>query len=117
MMSRMSDTIFARIIRNEVPAKVVYEDELALAFEDVQPVAPVHILVIPKTTELDELSSATPEHQALLGHLLLVANRVAQQAGLTDFRVVINSGQGAGQSVFHLHLHILGGRPMHWPPG
>ncbi|PLZ92801.1 histidine triad nucleotide-binding protein [Fischerella thermalis CCMEE 5194] len=111
------DTIFGKIIRREIPANIVYEDDLALAFKDINPQAPVHILVIPKKP-IPKLAEAEPEDQALLGHLLLTAQRVAAQAGLTNgYRVVINTGDDGGQTVHHLHLHILGGRHMAWPPG
>ena len=113
----MSDTIFAKIIRREIPANIVYEDDLALAFKDVHPQAPTHILVIPKKP-IPQLAQAQGEDQALLGHLLLVAQQVAVQAGLENgYRVVINNGRDGGQTVDHLHLHILGDRPMGWPPG
>lgn len=110
-------TIFKKIIDKEIPAKIVYEDESCIAFHDVNPQAPVHVLLIPKTTEIDRLCHAKPEHQNILGHLLLKASDIAKKLGLADYRLVINDGEGAGQSVFHLHLHILGGRPMAWPPG
>lgn len=110
-------TIFKKIIDKEIPAKILYEDDLCLAFHDVNPQAPVHILVIPKTTDVDRLSSATQKHQNLLGHLLLTASDIAKKEKLSDYRIVLNNGEGAGQTVFHLHLHILGGRPMTWPPG
>lgn len=113
----MSDTIFSKIIRREIPANIVYEDDLALAFKDVNPQAPTHILVIPKKP-IPKLDEATSGDQALLGHLLLTAQKVAQQAGLTKgYRVVINNGDDGGQTVDHLHFHILGDRPMGWPPG
>ena len=112
----MGETIFGRILRGEIPAKRVYEDERAIAFHDASPQAPVHLLVIPRKP-LEKLSTSTAEDEALLGHLLLVARHVAKQAGLSDFRVVINDGVSAGQSVFHLHLHVLGGRSLSWPPG
>ena len=112
----MSDTIFAKIIRREIPADIVYEDDQSLAFRDVNPQAPTHILVVPKKA-LPKLSDAKPEDQALLGHLMLVANRVAAQEELDSFRLVVNNGAGASQTVFHLHLHILGGRGFSWPPG
>jgi histidine triad (HIT) family protein len=112
-----SETIFSKIIRREIPADIVYEDELALAFRDVNPQAPVHILVIPKQP-IAKLSDAQSQDHALLGHLLLTAKRVAEQAGLTNgYRIVINNGDDGGQTVYHLHLHILGGRFMQWPPG
>lgn len=110
-------TIFGRIINREIPAKIIYEDELCLAFHDVNPQAPTHVLVIPKK-EIPRLVDAQPDDQALLGHLLLAAGKVARQLGVDDAcRLVVNNGAGAGQSVFHLHLHILAGRPLHWPPG
>ncbi|MEO0971468.1 MAG: histidine triad nucleotide-binding protein [Pseudomonadota bacterium] len=113
----MSETIFSKIIRREIPADIVYEDDDALAFRDINPQAPLHVLVIPKTP-IDMLSSAEAEHGALLGHLLLVAGKVARQEGYADaFRLVVNNGAEAGQTVFHLHLHVLGGRPLSWPPG
>ena len=111
-----TDTIFGRILRGEIPCDQVYADDLCLAFRDVQPQAPVHVLVIPREP-IPQLSEAQVEHQLLLGHLLLVAAKVAKQEGLEDFRTVINSGADAGQTVFHLHVHVLGGRPMAWPPG
>jgi histidine triad (HIT) family protein len=112
-----TDTIFGKIIRREIPADIVYEDELALAFRDIQPQAPVHILVIPKQP-IAKLSDAESQDHRLMGHLLLTAKRVADQAGLTNgYRVVINTGAEGGQTVDHLHLHILGGRSMQWPPG
>ena len=110
-------TIFQRIIDKEIPAKIVYEDDRSLAFHDVNPHAPTHVLIIPKKP-LPSLAAAAPEDEGLLGHLLLVAQQVAQQQGLHDgFRVVINTGSDAGQTVFHLHLHLLGGRTLGWPPG
>jgi histidine triad (HIT) family protein len=111
------DTIFGKIIRREIPADIVYEDELALAFRDVNPQAPVHILVIPKQ-RIPKLTDAQTREQMLLGHLLLTAKTVAQQQGLEQgYRVVINTGAHGGQTVYHLHLHVLGGRSMGWPPG
>jgi histidine triad (HIT) family protein len=112
----MSDTIFGKIARGEIPAKQVYEDDRCLAFHDVNPQAPTHLLVIPRKP-IERLSRAGEADEALLGHLLLVAARVAKEAGLTDYRLVVNDGAGAGQTVFHLHLHVLGGRAMGWPPG
>ncbi|TAD76429.1 MAG: histidine triad nucleotide-binding protein [Oscillatoriales cyanobacterium] len=111
------DTIFGKIIRREIPAAIVYEDDLALAFRDVNPQAPVHILVIPKQPIVN-LAAATETDQALLGHLMLVIQRVAAQEGLDDgYRVVANTGSDGGQTVFHLHFHLLGGRSLAWPPG
>lgn len=111
------DTIFSKIIRREIPAEIVYEDNLALAFKDVNPQAPVHILVIPKEP-IAKISDAESHNHALMGHLLLTVKRVAEQVGLTNgYRVVINCGEDGGQTVDHLHLHILGGRSLQWPPG
>ncbi|MBO3459987.1 histidine triad nucleotide-binding protein [Aetokthonos hydrillicola Thurmond2011] len=117
-MSNTKETIFSKIIRREIPANIVYEDDLALAFKDINPQAPVHILVIPKKPIVN-IAEAEPDDCNLLGHLLLVAKQVAEEAGLqTDgYRIVINNGSDGGQTVFHLHLHILGGRQMAWPPG
>jgi histidine triad (HIT) family protein len=113
-----ADTIFGKIIRREIPADIVYEDDLCLAFRDVNPQAPVHILVIPKQA-IAKLADAESKDHALMGHLLLTVKRVAEQEGLADdgYRVAINNGPAAGQTVDHLHLHILGGRQMKWPPG
>jgi histidine triad (HIT) family protein len=110
-------TIFQRIIDKEIPAKIVHEDDLCLAFHDVAPQAPVHVLIIPKKPIVN-LAAVEPEDQSLLGHLLLTARRVAEQLGLENgFRTVINCGRDGGQSVDHLHVHVLGGRALHWPPG
>jgi histidine triad (HIT) family protein len=110
------DTIFGRILRGEIPCDQVYADDRCLAFRDVNPQAPVHVLVIPREP-IVSLADAEDQHEALLGHLLLVAARVARLEGLNAWRTVINSGEDAGQSVFHLHVHVIGGRPMGWPPG
>jgi len=110
------DTIFGKILRGDIPCDEVYRDDLCLAFRDIAPQAPVHILVIPRKP-IESLRSAATGDQALLGHLLLVAARVAKQEGLMDFRTVINSGEAAGQTVFHLHVHVIGGRSLAWPPG
>lgn len=110
-------TIFQRIINKEIPAKIVHEDDLCLAFHDVAPQAPTHVLVIPKK-EIPNLAAAQSGDQALLGHMLLTAKKVAEQLGLTNgYRTVINCGRDGGQSVDHLHIHLLGGRALHWPPG
>ncbi len=109
-------TVFKKILDGELPADVVYQDDWCMAFRDINPQAPVHILVIPRK-EIPALRDAGEEDRELLGHLLLVANRVARQQRLDDYRVVINCGAEAGQTVWHLHLHVLGGRPMNWPPG
>jgi len=110
------DTIFGRILQGEIPCDEVYSDDRCLAFRDVAPQAPVHVLVIPRQP-IESLREAQASDEALLGHLLLVAAKVAQQEGLTDWRTVINTGAGAGQTVFHLHVHVVGGRPLSWPPG
>lgn len=116
-MSQPTETIFSKIIRREIPADIVYEDDLAIAFRDIAPKAPIHILVIPKEL-IAQLSHAESKDHALMGHLLLTAKRVAAQVGLDKgYRVVINDGVDGGQTVSHLHLHILGGRQMQWPPG
>lgn len=113
------DTIFGKIARKEIPSNVVYEDDLVLAFRDIAPQAPIHIVLIPKAKDgLTQLSRAEERHKALLGHLVYVAAEIARKEGLDDgWRLVINDGRNAGQTVFHLHLHILGGREMAWPPG
>ncbi len=112
----MADTVFGKIARGEARAEIVYEDDRALAFHDVSPAAPTHILVIPRKP-IARLSQAEDGDAELLGHLLGVARKVAAEAGLEDFRLVVNDGAGAGQTVFHLHIHILGGRRFGWPPG
>jgi histidine triad (HIT) family protein len=110
-------TIFSKIIDRQIPADIVYEDEHCLAFRDINPQAPVHVLLIPKK-EIARLVDATAEDQALMGHLLLAAGKIAGQLGVGEaFRLVVNNGAEAGQSVFHIHLHIIGGRRMTWPPG
>jgi histidine triad (HIT) family protein len=114
----MSKTLFEKISAREIPADIVYEDELVLAFRDIQPQAPTHILIIPKKP-VPRLGEATEEDQALLGHLLVKAAAVADLAGLKSggYRLVINNGRDAGEAVPHLHCHILGGRKLRWPPG
>ena len=109
--------LFAKIIRREIPADIVYEDQLCLAFRDISPQAPVHILLIPKK-ELASLQAAESGDQSLLGHLLLKAAQIAKEQNLSaGWRAVINTGAQGGQTVFHLHIHILGGRSLDWPPG
>ena len=114
----MAETIFSKIIRREIPAKVVHEDDLCLAFHDVQPQAPIHVLVIPKKA-IVSLEQLAAEDAALMGHLWMVIPQLARELGVADrgYRVVVNCGQQGGQSVDHLHFHILGGRDMTWPPG
>ena len=109
-------TVFKQIIDKKIPADIVYEDDLCMAFRDINPQAPTHILLIPKE-EIASLAEVEERHQSLLGHLLVKVHEIAKQQGLKSYRVVINTGEEAGQSVFHLHLHILGGREMGWPPG
>ena len=110
-------TLFGKIIKREIPAKIVYEDDQCLAFRDINPQAPTHVLLIPKK-EIPRLADATPQDQAVLGHLMLVAGKIARDLGVEDaFRLVVNNGADAGQSVFHLHLHIIAGRKLTWPPG
>jgi len=113
----MSDTIFGKIINKEIPADIIYEDEQCVAFRDVNPQAPVHFLVVPRKP-IPKLQDLDAEDEALIGYLHLVITRLVEQEGIADgYRVVVNSGSSAGQSVFQLHFHVLGGRPMHWPPG
>lgn len=112
------DTLFAKIARGEIPSEAVYSDDEFYAFRDIHPGAPTHVLVIPRRV-IPRVTDATEEDAALLGRLLLVANKIAEQEGLAEqgFRYVINCGDWGGQTVYHLHLHILGGRPLNWPPG
>lgn len=114
----MSKTLFEKIVAREIPATIVYEDDLVLAFRDVKPQTPTHVLIVPKKP-IPRLAEAHPADHKVLGHLLLKAAEVAKNAGLekTGFRIVINNGPDAGESVPHLHCHILGGRHMGWPPG
>jgi histidine triad (HIT) family protein len=114
----MTDCLFCRLINKEIPSKLVYEDEKVLAFEDIKPQAPAHILIIPKK-HLASLKEADENDQNLLGYLLLTARKIAQDKGLADsgFRLVINSGPDSGQEVYHLHVHLLAGRRFGWPPG
>ncbi|MDY6807128.1 MAG: histidine triad nucleotide-binding protein [Cyanobacteriota bacterium] len=112
-----TDTIFAKIVRREIPADIIYEDDLVLAFRDIAPQAPVHILVIPKKP-IPKLADASPEDGELLGHLLLIIKQIAAEEKLDrGYRVVVNNGADGAQTVNHLHFHILGGRQMQWPPG
>ena len=109
-------TIFQQIIDGDLPAQKVFEDDKCLAFRDINAVAPCHVLVIPKRP-IARLSDADASDAELLGHLLLAANQVASQEGLEGYRLVVNDGAAAGQTVFHLHLHVIGGRSLSWPPG
>lgn len=119
VQERSGLTIFDKIISREIPAKIIHEDESCLAFDDVNPQAPVHFLVIPKPRDcLTRLSKAQERHKELLGHLMYVAQELAKVKGLDEgFRVVVNDGPKGCQSVYHLHLHVLGGRQLNWPPG
>ena len=113
----MIDTIFQKIIDKELPAEIVYEDDSCLAFKDINPVAPIHILVIPKK-RIEKISDSSAEDKELLGHLFLVAGNIARDLGVEDaFRLVVNNGAGAQQTVFHLHIHLIAGREFNWPPG
>ena len=113
----MSETIFQKIIDKELPADIVYEDDSCLAFKDINPVAPIHILVIPKK-RIEKISYSNTEDKELLGHLFLVAGNIARDLGIEDaFRLVVNNGAGAQQTVFHLHIHLIAGREFNWPPG
>ena len=114
----MSQTLFEKIVAREIPAKIVFEDDLVLAFHDIKPQAPTHVLIIPKKP-IPRIAEAKPEDHKVLGHLLLKAAEVAGQLGLTKsgYRLVFNNGPDAGEAVPHLHCHIIGGRKMAWPPG
>lgn len=114
----MSKTLFEKIIAREIPAKIVFEDDKVLAFHDIKPQAPVHVLIIPKKP-IVRVGEAAPEDHQVLGHLLIKAAEVAKQLGLSKsgYRLVFNNGPDAGEAVPHLHCHILGGRKMNWPPG
>jgi histidine triad (HIT) family protein len=112
----VSDCLFCKIAAGEIPSRKVYEDETVYAFEDISPKAPTHVLVIPKK-HIARLADVAAGDEALVGTLAARAAAIARDRGLADFRLVANNGEGAGQSVFHLHFHLLGGRPMRWPPG
>ena len=113
----MKDCLFCKIGRKEIPAKLVYEDDEIFAFEDIQPQAPAHILICPKI-HMGSLTEAKADDATMLGRLQLIAAKLAVKNKLTEgYRTVINNGRGAGQSVFHIHLHLLGGRAFRWPPG
>ena len=114
----MSDTLFARIARGEAPARIIYQDEDVTAFHDAAPVAPAHVLIVPNKV-IRTLDDATPEDQLLLGKMMLIAQRIARELGIAEsgYRIVVNCNSQGGQSVYHLHLHVMGGRRMAWPPG
>lgn len=110
------ETIFSRIINGEINCDEVYSDDLCIAFRDIQPQAPTHILIIPRK-RIPSLKEVKDTDSSLLGHLLLTSTKIAKQEGLENWRTVINTGKSAGQTVFHLHIHIIGGRTLSWPPG
>lgn len=114
----MNDCIFCKIINKEIPSKIVYEDEDIFAFSDINPQAPVHILLIPRS-HYASLNEVPEDKQDLIGHILLTAKRIAADQGLQEsgYRIVLNTGRNSGQEVFHIHFHLLGGRRMSWPPG
>ena len=114
----MTDCLFCKIIDKKIPARIVHEDDLSLAFEDISPQAPVHILVIPKKHMANVLAAEQTDN-ALMGHLMQVAAKIARDRGISErgFRMVMNTNPEAGQTVYHMHLHMLAGRQMHWPPG
>ena len=118
MSSAQDDTIFARIVRGESAAQIVYQDEDVTAFRDTRPVAPVHVLIVPNKP-IRSLNEASPEDERLLGKIMLTAQRLAHELGVADsgYRVVVNCNSHGGQSVYHLHFHLVGGRKMAWPPG
>ena len=115
---RLLPTIFSKIIDREIPADIVYEDDVCIAFRDVSPQAPVHILLIPKR-EIASLNDLKADDAGVMGHLMVKVPEIASKAGISEegYRIVVNTGENAGQSVFHIHIHILGGRKMEWPPG
>lgn len=114
----MAETIFSKILRKEIPADIVHEDEQCIAFCDINPQAPVHILIIPRKA-FANIDAMADEDAPLVGHLFTVARHLARERGLDEsgYRLVINNGSNAGQTVFHLHVHLLGGRSLTWPPG
>ena len=112
----MSDCLFCKIVKGDIPSRKVYEDELCLAFYDIDPQAPTHFLVIPKA-HIGSVSEVNEENAAVVAHIFAVIAKVTKELGLDSYRVVSNIGAQAGQSVFHLHFHVLGGRDMTWPPG
>jgi histidine triad (HIT) family protein len=114
----MADSIFTRIIKKEIPANIIYEDESVVAFEDVNPVAPLHILIVPKK-QIPTINDANEEDTMLLGKILIIGSKLAKEKGVSEdgYRLVINCNKDAGQTVFHIHCHLLGGRIFNWPPG
>ena len=113
----MTETLFEKIIKKDIPADIIYEDDISIVIKDINPQAPTHLLIIPKKV-IPKLSDANQEDRAILGHLMLVAGKISRQLELDDtFRLIVNNGAKAGQSVFHLHLHLMSGRVLNWPPG
>ncbi len=114
----MSDCLFCKMIAGEIPTDVVYQDEHVFAFRDINPQAPLHVLIVPRI-HIATLNDLQPDHNQLVGHLFVVAKKIATDEGVADsgYRTVINCNAEAGQSVYHIHLHLLAGRQMHWPPG
>ncbi|MFC1654455.1 histidine triad nucleotide-binding protein [Myxococcota bacterium] len=114
----MSECIFCKIVRGEIPSEIVYQDDVCLAFRDINPGAPTHVLIIPRE-HIATLNDLTPEHESTVGHILLVAREIAGQQGVaaSGYRVVANCNSDGGQAVFHIHFHLLGGRQLSWPPG
>jgi histidine triad (HIT) family protein len=110
-------TLFEKIIDREIPGDIVFEDDRVVAFRDINPAAPTHVLVVPRR-HIDRIENMSPEDEPLVGHMMFVATRLAKEMGLDGgYRLVLNNGADGGQSVFHIHLHLLGGRAMAWPPG
>ncbi len=118
LIERLGETIFSKIIRKEIPAEIVYEDDSVVAFRDIAPQAPTHILIIPKT-EIPTTNDITEEQEPLLGHMVRVAANIAESEGIArdGYRLVMNCNEHGGQAVYHIHIHLLGGRPLSWPPG
>ena len=112
----MQESIFTKIINRQIPAKIAYEDEKYIAIHDINPQAPTHLLIIPKK-EIPTLNDLTPADAELIGGMFLVARNLMKQQGTTDYRTVFNCGEASGQTVWHIHLHVLAGRPLAWPPG
>ena len=114
----MSDCIFCKIVSGEIPSEIVFQDDVCLAFRDINPGAPTHVLIIPKE-HIATLNDLTPQHESVVGHILLVAKKIAGQLGVAEsgYRVVANCNSDGGQAVFHIHFHLLGGRQLSWPPG
>lgn len=114
----MSDCLFCKIIRREIPASIVYEDDRVLAFNDINPQGPTHVLIVPRE-HIASLNELTPDHDAIVGELVRRAAAIAKERGISGggYRVLFNTNRDAGQTVFHIHLHLIGGRALHWPPG